>query len=209
MSRHSTYESPKLDMNPMVDMAFLLVTFFMLTTTFKLPQPLAVETPSSHSAIKLPERDIVILTIGSDGRVFLDMDGKFTRQKVLGRIGERYGLEFTSQQKEAFGLMTGFGMPVGELADWLNRDVNSRQQVFQPGIPVDSAQNQLADWLIQARSVNPQYRVAIRADRDVPYVLISEVINTLLDQNITRFNLITDLEPDFTESNPSENPSQP
>ena len=137
------------------------------------------------------------------------MDGKFTRQKVLGRIGERYGLEFTSQQKEAFGLMTGFGMPVGELADWLNRDVNSRQQVFQPGIPVDSAQNQLADWLIQARSVNPQYRVAIRADRDVPYVLISEVINTLLDQNITRFNLITDLEPDFTESNPSENPSQP
>jgi biopolymer transport protein ExbD len=179
-------------MNPMVDMAFLLVTFFMLTTTFKMPQVLSVNTPASFADTRLPETDVIILSVSPEGRIFLDMDGKFTRQKLLARMGERYNIAFTDAERNAFGLLGGFGMPVEGLSSFLNLPPEQRKAVVQPGIPADSAQNQLRDWLIQARLLNPAYRVAIRADRDLPYAEVDQLLQTLLDQNITRFNLITD-----------------
>jgi biopolymer transport protein ExbD len=179
-------------MNPMVDMAFLLVTFFMLTTTFKMPQVLSVNTPASFADTRLPETDVIILNVSPEGRIFLDIDGKFTRQKLLARMGERYNIAFTDAQCDAFGLLGGFGMPVEGLSSFLNLPAEQRKGVLQPGIPADSAQNQLRDWLIQARLLNPAYRVAIRADRDLPYAEVDQLLQTLLDQNITRFNLVTD-----------------
>ena len=176
----------------MVDMAFLLVTFFMLTTTFKMPQVQSVNTPASFADTRLPEKDIITLVVSPEGRVFLDADGKFTRQKLLGRMGERYNLNFSAEQREAFGLLGGFGMPVEGLSSFLDLSPEQRKAVVQPGIPMDSAQNQLSDWLIQARLINPSFRVAIRADRNVPYAMVDQLVQTLLDQNITRFNLITD-----------------
>lgn len=176
----------------MVDMAFLLVTFFMLTTTFKMPQVLSVNTPASFADTRLPEKDVITLTVSPEGRIFMDADGKFTRQKLLVRMGERYNLAFDEQQRAAFGLLGGFGMPVEGLAPFLNLSPEQRKLVVQPGIPADTVANQLADWLIQARLINPAFRVAIRADKDVPYDLVDQLIQTLLDQNITRFNLITD-----------------
>ncbi len=192
MNRVAQFKSPRLDMNPMVDMSFLLVTFFMLTTTFKLPQPLLVDTPLSSATVKLPERDVLILSVGDDGRVFMDLDGKFTRQRLLDRMGERYGVHFSREEREAFGIMTGYGVPIEQLSTLIAMSQEERQLLHQPGIPMDSAQNQVAEWLTQARLVNPGLRIAIRADRDVPYSRISGLINTLLDQNITRFNLITE-----------------
>jgi biopolymer transport protein ExbD len=196
MARLPELKSPRLDMNPMVDMAFLLVTFFMLTTTFKLPQPLPVQTPASFSTVKLPERDVLILSVAPDGRVFVDMDGKFSRQRWLARMGDRYGVSFSAEQREAFGLMSGHGMPVQDLPAFLDLKPEQRKLATQPGVPLDSASNQLADWVLQARLVNPAVRVAIRADRDVPYRLVDGVIAMLLDQNVTRFNLITEQKPD-------------
>jgi biopolymer transport protein ExbD len=212
MARLPELKSPRLDMNPMVDMAFLLVTFFMLTTTFKLPQPLPVETPASFSTVKLPERDVLILSVAPDGRVFVDMDGKFNRQRWLSRMGERYGVRFSAEQREAFGLMSGHGMPIQDLPAFLDQKPEQRQGSEQPGVPMDSASNQLADWVLHARLVNPSVRVAIRADRDVPYHLVDGVIAMLLDQNVTRFNLITEQKPDpdaggrAADQAPAENP---
>ncbi len=192
MRKAPSFSSPQLDMNPMVDMAFLLVTFFMLTTTFKMPQVLSVNTPASFADTRLPEKDVIILTVSPEGLVFLDVDGKFTRQKLIGRMGDRYNIAFNDDQRAAFGLLGGFGMPVEGLSSFLDLTPEQRKSVAQPGIPMDSAQNQLADWLIQARLINPAFRLAIRADRNVPYSMVDQLIQTLLDQNITRFNLITD-----------------
>jgi biopolymer transport protein ExbD len=68
-----------------------------------------------------------------------------------------------------------------------------RNKVFQPGIPADSAHNELSDWVVFARMTNPRVRVAIKGDRDTNYEVVEDVVNTLIDRRVLRFNLITNL----------------
>ncbi|MDE3056903.1 MAG: biopolymer transporter ExbD [Bacteroidota bacterium] len=74
----------KLDMTPMVDVAFLLLTFFMLTTSFKPQEAVQIVLPDSHSAFKLPEIDVMTITVSKDGRVFLGLDSPILREKLFG-----------------------------------------------------------------------------------------------------------------------------
>jgi biopolymer transport protein ExbD len=73
----------------MVDVAFLLLTFFMLTTQFKPQEDVTVELPSSHSAFKLPESDVMMITISKEGRIFLGLDAQSLRLKLFGEEGRR------------------------------------------------------------------------------------------------------------------------
>lgn len=66
--------SVRIDMTPMVDVAFLLLTFFMLTTQFSPPEEVKIEVPSSHSAFKLPDSNILMLYIDKDGQIFMGVD---------------------------------------------------------------------------------------------------------------------------------------
>ncbi|MGH7598780.1 MAG: ExbD/TolR family protein [bacterium] len=89
----------KLDMTPMVDVAFLLLTFFMLTTQFKPTEDVTVELPSSHSAFKLPESDVMMITISKDGRIFFGLDAQNLRLSLFGEEGRRkLSMEVTKDQ---------------------------------------------------------------------------------------------------------------
>lgn len=74
----------KLDMTPMVDVAFLLLTFFMLTTTFRPPEEVSVTVPDSHSQLKLPTASVITITVTKDKRVWMDVDAQVVRAKVFG-----------------------------------------------------------------------------------------------------------------------------
>lgn len=187
--------TPSIDMTPMVDLAFLLVTFFMLTAAFRPPEPVAVDTPKSESEIPLPERDRMIITVAKDGKVFFDMDNQGGRKEALRQMGEKYGVNFTSDQVNNFAVMAGFGVPVQQLPQFLDMAPDERGQVTQPGIPADSVNNELADWIVFARLTNPsKMRVAVKGDRDTNYKVVKQVVETLIDRRILRFNLITGLE---------------
>lgn len=185
---------PTLDMTPMVDLAFLLVTFFMLTTKFAPEEPMVVDMPGSVSEIKLPETDILTISISKEGTVFFNMDGKYTRQKLLSKIGDKYNVQFTPEEVRTFSVLSSFGMPIGNLREFLDMDVESRKGVKQPGIPCDSLHNELADWIVISRMANPKLRIAIKGDQDAQYPVVKRVINTLVDKKVSRFNLITNME---------------
>lgn len=186
--------STSIDMTPMVDLAFLLVTFFMLTTKFAPEEPLAVDMPTSISEIKLPETDILTISISKDGVVFFNMDGKYNREALLSKMGEKYGIKFTDHESHSFSLLSSLGVPVGSLKQFLNMDAETRKQVKQPGIPCDSLNNELADWIIFSRVTNPKLRIAIKGDRDASYPSIKNVLTTLIEKKVNRFNLITNME---------------
>ncbi len=185
---------PSLDMTPMVDLGFLLVTFFMLTATAAPDGPVAIDMPSSTSEFKLPETGILLITIGDDGRVFFNLDGNQHRARLLQSMGERYGISFNEQQVKRFSVMTTFGLPIGQLAQYIDMKPEDRKMVQQPGIPVDSLNNQLKDWVIFSRMANPNLRIAIKGDSDSNYPVVEKVVNTLIDNRINRFNLITNME---------------
>ncbi len=183
--------SPTIDMTPMVDLAFLLVTFFMLTATATPDEPVQVSIPSSVSQMPIPERDMIIITIGKDNKVFFTVDGQFTRAKMLEEMGKIYNVSFTPEETHDFAVLTSFGIPIQTLKQFLELGREERKQITQPGIPVDSLNNQLKDWVLQARLANPKVRIAIKGDDDATYPVVKKVINTLLDRKVNRFNLIT------------------
>jgi biopolymer transport protein ExbD len=137
-------------MTPLVDVAFLLLTFFMLTTTFKPTEEVTIILPASHSAYKLPESDVITINISKDGRLFLGVDSQILRGKLFGKSNE------------------------------LKASVE---------VPKD----QLANYLVQARTANPRLRTVIKGDKQADYGVAEDVMDILQKTQITRFNLVTEL----------------
>ena len=190
-------KATSIDMTAMCDVAFLLLTFFILTATAKIPEALPVDTPQSTVQTKLPESDLATLTIGK-GKVFFDLKGKEVRVKTLELMGQKYGVEFTEDEKSKFSLMEGIGVPVLNLKQLIAMKTAERSKVGQPGVPTDSLDNQLHEWVYNARIANieindKELQVAIKGDAKEEYPSIKKVMDILQDQGINSFSLVTGL----------------
>ena len=190
-------KSTSTDMTAMCDVAFLLLTFFILTATAKVPEVMPVDTPASTVQTKLPEKDLATLTVGN-GKVFFDVKGKDVRVRTLELMGNKYGVKFSEDDQKKFSIMESFGVPMGSLKQILNMKPADRKNAQQPGIPKDSLDNQLADWVQNARIANielhdKELELAIKGDAKEEYPIIKRVMDILQDQKINNFSLVTGL----------------
>ncbi len=188
-------KSTSTDMTAMCDVAFLLLTFFILTATAKVPEALPVDTPASTVQTKLPDSDLAIITVGQ-GKVFFDIKGREVRKRTLEGIGAKYGIEFSEDDKTKFALMDDFGVPVTGLKQIIGMKAADRTKANQPGIPLDSLDNQLKEWLLISRRAtidldDKELQIAIKGDAKEEYPRIKKIMDILQDQKINSFNLVT------------------
>jgi len=193
-------KSPHIDMTPMVDTFAVVLTFLMLTATMRQTEPATVDTPFSISEKPTPDFNMMTFLLSVDGKVFMNFDNgpdtilKF-RPKILVEIGKRYGIEFDEvEQREFEKYPSSIGVPMEKMKEFLAaKDANTRK-ALQAGIPVDSADNQLAMWILYARQVNPNIQACLKGDTKTPFEVVEKVLDILQDKNVNRFNLITSLE---------------
>lgn len=206
-------------MTPMVDLAFLLVTFFMLTASFRMAEPVTVDPPSSIGNITLPDNHIMV-TIDDDGRAFFGLSNTTAKRAALSKMSEKYKVPFTDEQRNKFTGLSSFGVDIKDLPRYIDASETERMK-FQPqkGIPLDSLNNQLRDWISfggaeavkiyndgrkeasekgqDFKGEKPRY--AIKCDAQTKYVMVKDVVKVFTDLKIYQFNLITSL-----EANPNE-----
>ncbi len=183
-----------IDMTPMVDLGFLLVSFFMMMTQFTPPDPVQVSIPSSTADSKLPDTNIITLLVSKEGGVYFMTD----RKKVLKGLGKllnaKWHLALTRDELDLFSHQASFGIPASALKEYLLIPDEVKKNTIFPGIPMDPGNNELSEWLKYARIANPKARIVIKGDRLAPYPVIKTVMDTLKGLDINRFSLITDTE---------------
>ncbi len=192
-------KSTHIDMTAMCDVAFLLLTFFMLATKFKPDEPVVVKTPSSISEIILPDVDVMLLTVDAKGRIFFSIDNKLKRKDLINDINSERNLNLTEAEKNTFAIGSSIGIPFNQLKAYLaaSPDQQKQMDVAAPGVSVDtsvqSPNNELAEWIKSARMSNPRLRICIKADGEASYPNVQKIIKTLEGWKIFKFNLITNL----------------
>jgi len=187
-------KSTLIDMTAMSDVTVLLLTFFMLTSTFVKKEPIQVTTPASVSEIKIPESNIIQILIDPKGKVFLSLDKQGDMVQTLTSVGNDYGISFTPAEIKTFKVQATFGVPIKNMKAYLAMPGEKQDEVLKElGIPCDSLDNQFKSWIKNARAANPDLRIAIKADQNTPYSVIKNVMTSLQDLRENRYNLITAL----------------
>lgn len=199
VKRKSTF----IDMTAMSDVTVLLLTFFMLTSTFLKKEPVQVATPGSVSDIKIPDKNVFSILISPKGQVFLDIDNitqdgaNNARVDILDKMAEAYKVQLTDEERYEFKNGTSFGVPMANFKQFMKMKSEERDKILMNyGVPADSTQtqNEFKDWVQAARAIKGKDMViAIKSDKETPYSSIKDVMNTLLDLDENRYNLITSL----------------
>jgi biopolymer transport protein ExbD len=191
IKRHST----NIDMTAMCDVAFLLLTFFMLTAKAKPVETVTIDTPSSISDTKLPDSDVMTLSVDTKGRAYFNVDNPKYRRDLILKVNTDYALNLSEKEMQAFTRLGSIGVPRAQLKKFLSLEGSEQAKLEVPGVPADTANNELNSWIDAARRVSGNtYRIVVKADGQAEYPGVSRVISTLQSLNINKFNLITDLE---------------
>jgi biopolymer transport protein ExbD len=195
-------KSTATDMTPFVDVAFLILSFFMLATKFKPPEPVEITTPRSVSSDKLKEQDALLIEMDKNGRVYFTVNVQKSadegiKKTVIENINKSRNLGLSQSEMNSFAKNTTVGVPFTGLKSLLAMSDEDRLKVKQPGIPVtDTLNNELTTWVATAVSVFQGHKLnyMIKGDNAAKYPSFKGIIDALRKNDINKYQLITDPE---------------
>jgi biopolymer transport protein ExbD len=192
-------KSTVTDMTPFVDVAFLILSFFMLATKFKPPAAVTINTPHSVSADKLKEENAVLIEFDSVGRVYFTMNVKKAEDdnlklELIKEVNKNRNLGLTDAEIQNFVRYTTIGSPFSQVKALLDLSKDQRTKLKQPGIPVDSTNNELTTWIAASKLAfqGQQVFYMIKGDNNATYPTFKGVIDALKANDELKYKLITD-----------------
>jgi len=191
-------KSTNIDMTAMCDVAFLLLSFFILATKFKPPEALSVVTPSSVSTKVAPEKDVVMVIIDKDGKVYLSVSeaNQAEKKDIIETINTSKNLGLTDAEKNNFIRVPNayIGAPFSQLKSYLDKDPTELQKIVKPGIPaVDSTNNEMVDWFRAAQTAfeGKKMNILVKGDDASKYPSFQGVIIALKKNDLMKFQVVT------------------
>lgn len=193
--RKSTF----IDMTAMCDVAFLLLSFFILTTKFKAPDVLQVVTPKSVATKAADQKNVVLITVDNEGKTYFSVADENPPEKaeIIEVAAQLKGITLTDQEKAAFSRTASFvGVPFSQLQSYLRLTPEQVKAFKSPGIPTDSANNELQVWIRAAATAfkGKRMQIMLKGDNKAKYPAFKAVIDALKKNEIFKFSLITDPE---------------
>jgi len=193
-------KSTAIDMTAMCDVAFLLLTFFILTAKPKIDDPSHASVPPSSYLTPVADANMITLSVGTD-KVFFSVTEQDVRVEVLKEMGAKYGNQvFNDAEIKRFSVTPIFGVPMKNIKSYLDTDPQQLKNFPQAGIPVDTTNNnELFDWIKMSRQAEvalhaKDLNISIKADRAEEYPEVNLVIGVLEKQKKFKFDLITNMQ---------------
>lgn len=195
-------KSTDTDMTPFVDVAFLILSFFMLATKFKPPEPVEITTPGSVLTQPLPETNAVMIIMDSSNRVFFSvLEGKDQSKfdAIIQDVNTNRSLGLTNPEMANFKKTFAIGVPFGNLKQYLGLSTEEQNSMAStlPGIPVlDSANNELVWWIGAAKRAyaGEKLKYLIKGDGKAKYPTFEAVVAALKRNEEFKYNLVTALD---------------
>jgi len=188
-------------MTAMCDVAFLLLSFFILTTKFKPAEALSVVTPNSVSAKIAPQKDAVLITIDKGGKVYFSVSDVNSAEKktILETVNSSRNLGLTPTEIGAFAKNpTGYiGVPFSQLKSYLGKTGEELKSIVLPGIPtLDTLNNELTEWMRAAQTAfaGTKMELLVKGDNDAKYPAFKSVIDAFKKNDLLKFQMITNPE---------------
>jgi biopolymer transport protein ExbD len=189
-------KSTTVDMTAMCDVAFLLLSFFILATKQKPPEVLSVQTPNSVSSKVAPDKAIVV-TLTKDGRTFLMLGEDTKKEEILANVNLTKGLNLTPAELQKWNKQEFIGLPLGQIKGALGSSVNMDPGKMA-GIPTDSTNNEMIDWVRSITNVYAggdqkilQEMMLVKGDNDAFYPSFKNIKDAFKKNELYKFRIVT------------------
>ncbi|MBS1494264.1 MAG: biopolymer transporter ExbD [Bacteroidetes bacterium] len=177
----------KIDMTPLVDVIMLLLTFFMLTATFKaeMSENIEVKLPKSLNVdtTKLPEKDVMTLSLTKVGDIYVDVDNFKVRKEVFG---------------DEFGIGVYHPDSTGKTEVEMTQKIGGKDVKRKPIIMnKDKFEKTLSDLRLSLKNMTQNksdFKIVLKGDKDVDFAVVEDLMASLKSTRNTRFSLVTDID---------------
>lgn len=192
-------KSTNVDMTAMCDVAFLLLSFFILTTKFKPPEDLTITTPKSVSTKAVDANNVVQVVMDNEGKAYFSVGDESADEKseIIDMVDQMKGLGLTAQEKAAFTRNGSYvGVPFAQLKSYLKLTNEQVKAFKQPGIPLDTANNEMTVWMRAAATAfqGSKMNLFVKGDNNAKYPTFKGIIDAFKKNDLLKFSMITDPE---------------
>ena len=189
-------KSTAVDMTAMCDVAFLLLSFFILATKQKPPEVLSVQVPGSVSSKVAPDKAILV-TLTKDGRTFLMLGDDTKKADILANVNLTKGMGLSPAELQKWGKQTFIGQPLAQVKNGLAQN-SELDPAKLPGIPTDSTNNEMVDWIRSVSNVYAggdmkalQEMLLVKGDNDALYPRFKNIKEAFKKNEIFKFRIVT------------------
>ena len=201
--------STNIDMTAMCDVAFLLLSYFILIAQFKPAEAIEVTPPSSVASKAAPQTDAFLVSISPEGQVFVQLSEEM-KGDVIEEISTARNLNLSAEDKALFKQSLFIGTPLSQLPQFVRVKPENLHSVKLTGVPIDSTNNELQAWINAAVNVYKGKKInwLIKGDNNSKYLVFRDVINSFKKNEVFKYQLVTNAEDIPAESELARKPQK-